>query len=131
MLRLKITDAMVEAAFDALVEEAAKMGHRPPSREEDPDYYAESRAPLRAMLQAAADAIGLPGMRWKPTHRHLKRGTEYQEVARGKLQTDSPLTDYADLVAYRDEQGSWWFRAPAEFDDGRFAALSEETRNDV
>lgn len=61
---------------------------------------------------------------WQPTHRHVKRGTEYREVARGKLQTDNPLTDYAELVAYHDHDGNWWFRAPSEFDDGRFTTLT-------
>ena len=61
---------------------------------------------------------------WQPTHRHVKRGTEYREVARGKLQTDTPLTDYAELVAYHDHDGNWWFRAPSEFDDGRFTTLT-------
>lgn len=60
---------------------------------------------------------------FRPTHRHVKRGTEYCEVARGKLQTDVPLTDYSDLVAYRDADDTWWFRSPVEFDDGRFEAL--------
>ncbi|MFG6083758.1 hypothetical protein ACEUZ9_005483 [Paracoccus litorisediminis] len=60
---------------------------------------------------------------WTPTHFHVKRGTKYRECARGKLQTDVPLSDYAELVAYNDMQGNWWFRSPSEFDDGRFIAL--------
>ena len=67
---------------------------------------------------------------WQPTHRHVKRGTEYREVARGKLQTDTPLTDYAELVAYHDHDGNWWFRAPSEFDDGRFTTLTAGDSHD-
>lgn len=67
---------------------------------------------------------------WQPTHRHVKRGTEYREVARGKLQTDNPLTDYAELVAYHDHDGNWWFRAPSEFDDGRFTTLTAGDSHD-
>lgn len=68
----------------------------------------------------APPAVTVP---FQPTHQHVKRGAEYQEMARGKLQTDVPLSDYAALVAYRAADGSWWFRSPTEFDDGRFRAL--------
>ncbi len=79
---------------------------------------AEAIALLPALLRELIERREADG--WRPTHRHVKRGTEYREVARGKLQTDVPLTDYAELVAYHDQNGNWWFRAPAEFDDGRF-----------
>lgn len=55
---------------------------------------------------------------------HIKRGTTYQIIARGKLQTDTPLEDYAELVAYRcEETGDVWFRPQSEFTPDRFAAL--------
>lgn len=54
---------------------------------------------------------------------HIKRGTTYTVIARGKLQTDAPLTDYAELVAYRcDETGDVWFRPESEFTPDRFRA---------
>lgn len=58
------------------------------------------------------------------THRHLKRGTFYVEIARGRLQTEVPLVDNALLVIYADTQGDFWLRPPAEFDDSsRFIKL--------
>lgn len=69
-------------------------------------------------------ALVSPGDGWQPTHRHKKRGSTYVEIGRGKLQTDTPLTDYAELVAYRAEDGELWFRPPSEFDDGRFEVLA-------
>ena len=61
-----------------------------------------------------------PGDRYQ----HIKRGTTYQVIACGKLQTDTPLTDYADVVAYRcDETGDVWVRPQSEFTPDRFRAL--------
>lgn len=69
---------------------------------------------------------------WKPTHKHLKRGTLYEEVARGALQTAQPLTDMMELVAYRGEDGVMWFRPVSEFDDDeRFALLATPARADT
>lgn len=57
-------------------------------------------------------------------YRHRKRGTIYRSLGQGRLQTDVPLEDYAELVAYRDiEDGSLWFRSPVEFHDGRFEKI--------
>ena len=58
-----------------------------------------------------------------PTHRHLKRGTLYREMARGLVQSAEPIHEGDELVAYIGEDGAAWFRPVAEFDDGRFAAL--------
>lgn len=60
----------------------------------------------------------------KPTHKHLKRGTVYVEIARGRMQSEVPLPDNSPLVAYCDAAGDWWFRPPAEFDEqSRFIKL--------
>jgi uncharacterized coiled-coil protein SlyX len=60
-----------------------------------------------------------------PRYQHVKRGTIYQEFGRGQIQTDTPLTDYAEVVIYRGEHdGRFWVRPVSEFDDGRFAALA-------
>lgn len=60
-------------------------------------------------------------------YQHIKRGTIYEVIARGKLQTDNPLTDYAELVAYRcEETGDVWFRPQSEFTPDRFAAIPSD-----
>lgn len=57
---------------------------------------------------------------FQPTHRHVKRGSLYQELGPGLLQTDESLVDNARLVIYRGTLGDLWARREAEFDDGRF-----------
>jgi hypothetical protein len=55
---------------------------------------------------------------------HVKRGSTYRVIGCGKVQTDTPLADYAEVVIYQGENdGMIWCRPVAEFDDGRFAAL--------
>jgi len=56
---------------------------------------------------------------------HVKRGSTYEVLGRGKIQTDTPLIDYAEVAIYRSEDdGMIWVRPVGEFDDGRFAALA-------
>ena len=79
---------------------------------------------LAMMLHQRGERIVSPGDGWRPTHRHKKRGSTYVEVGRGKLQTDTPLTDYAELVVYRAEDGTIWVRPVGEFEDGRFERIA-------
>jgi|SRR6185503_9827206 len=57
--------------------------------------------------------------------RHLKRGSYYNEVARGTLQASDLqlLRDQAPVAIYRADDGSWHVRAAAEFDDGRYEVM--------
>lgn len=69
--------------------------------------------------------------------RHVKRGSIYTEIGRGKMQaagwsrvwrvgdqTDGESVDMADVVIYQSEaDGSVWVRPVAEFEDGRFVEL--------
>ena len=62
---------------------------------------------------------------------HIKRGTTYTIIARGVLQTDHPLYNYADLVVYRcDETDDTWIRPQSEFTPDRFRALAGEKPNE-
>lgn len=62
---------------------------------------------------------------WRPTHRHLKRGTAYQVVGIAALQDASGLgvREGMGLMIYRDEGGALWAREAGEFNDGRFEPL--------
>lgn len=57
-------------------------------------------------------------------YRHLKRGTSYTVLATGLLQIATRQVVEGDrVVAYRGVDGDVWFRAEAEFLDGRFEAI--------
>lgn len=60
---------------------------------------------------------------WKPTHRHVKRETDYQVIGVALLQTEILLQDDARLIVYRGEDGELWARRAVEFADGRFERL--------
>lgn len=64
-------------------------------------------------LKAAADRI-----------RHVKRGSTYTIIAHGKIQTDRPLRDYAEVTVYRGDDGLFWVRPIDEMEDGRFEPIS-------
>lgn len=70
----------------------------------------------------------LPPM-WRPTHRHVKRGTDYEVIAEGRFQIvdlDQPLDD-VPVTIYRAKNGQWWARTSSEFNDGRFEPLPPPT----
>lgn len=55
---------------------------------------------------------------------HRKGGTYDLAVPIARVQTDTPLTDYAEVSVYRAESdGSWWVRSNDEMGDGRFKII--------
>lgn len=56
-------------------------------------------------------------------YRHKTRGTTYNLVGAGKLQTKVPLGDMTELLAYVGTDGEMWFRTPGEFYDGRYEKI--------
>lgn len=77
---------------------------------------------LRSQLAALRPASS--GGAWRPTHRHVKRGTEYRLIGRGIVQTSEPLNDDEYVMIYEGQDGSLWARDADEWSDGRFEALS-------
>ncbi|QPC91475.1 hypothetical protein [Mesorhizobium sp. INR15] len=65
---------------------------------------------------------------WKPTHRHVKRGSEYAIVGQAQVQCEDGLTDYEIATVYRGKDGELWVRRKSEFEDGRFEALTQESK---
>lgn len=60
--------------------------------------------------------------------RHKKRGTEYDVIASGAVQTAGYLYDMAPVVVYRNvTDGSVWVRPKFEMNDGRFEEVPAET----
>ena len=83
---------------------------------------------LREALAKFARIAEKRGQEWRredgPRYRHVKTGGTYQIVGYARLQSATPICDYADLVLYRsDADGSIWARGRNEFMDGRFERL--------
>lgn len=76
------------------------------------------------ILQRIADVSALEV--WKPTHRHVKRGSEYRCAGVAKIQTEIPLKDMDLVVVYQDRDGHKWARRAAEFKDPRFEPVNQE-----
>jgi hypothetical protein len=85
-------------------------------------------------------ALAAP-VRDEPTHRHVKRGTDYVLIGYGRMQAErweivhelpsEPIhtADMAEVVIYRSvDDGSLWVRPREEFEDGRFVALSQTSK---
>lgn len=62
---------------------------------------------------------------WRPTHRHVKRGTDYQVIGEARLQQAGQFgpNEGDRLTVYLGADGKLWARATSEFDDGRFMPL--------
>ena len=86
-----------------------------------------TEARMKAEARVAELEVALRARPVGPKWRHIKRGSIYTEIWRGKVQTDTPLTDYAEVVVYQADDGSIWVRPVSEFEDGRFAALTPNT----
>lgn len=81
----------------------------------------------------ALSAEPAQGEQWQPSHRHVKRGTEYQLIGTGKMQAEKwyeypcerPVNsiDMQEVAIYRGDDGQLWVRPVAEFNDGRFEIL--------
>lgn len=72
----------------------------------------------------ASPAIG------RARYQHVKRGSIYVKIGEAQVQApaDAPLTDYEVVTIYLREGSNppeYWVRRNSEFNDGRFAALSQ------
>lgn len=105
------------AILDTWEYEASERSIRDPIRSQ---IFAEA-AIMRSLINRPQPTPEPQG--WRPTHRHVKRGSEYRILARGQLQTSGPMFDYMDVTVYQDREGKTWVRSDREFFDGRFEAL--------
>lgn len=104
-------------------EQATKVLHATRSRLSDAISRCERAEADAARMRAALE--------FRPTHRHVKRGTEYQVFGTASLQTAVNAYDGEVLVLYKAPGGNIWARPHDEFYDGRFTALSTPRAEDV
>lgn len=113
-----------KAFYDANISDPGYCATWDPSEEVDPIGIAVLCADCAKSYEVVIRPIEGPRERV----RHIKRGSTYQVVGRGKLQTDAPLSDLAELVIYQSEaDGTFWVRPVGEFYDGRFEITSPES----
>lgn len=125
-LARQILDFFQTARDEGLYVGAGRDGRLPDNEE---SQYGPKTKALRAAALAALSAppqIGGVPEGWRPTHRHLKRGSSYQQIGLASLQCSEPCAETAVLVIYRCDDGKLWARPHDEFNDGRFEAIAVE-----
>lgn len=104
------------------------------------EYVSELEDLAEAIRALSAEPV--QGEQWQPTHRHVKRGTDYEVLGIGKMQTERwiepgiypkpGIADMREVVVYRSvDDGSLWVRPIEEFNDGRFEVLPATPTSEV
>jgi hypothetical protein len=123
---------------------AEAITHHFGERDERYDEY-EGDTTVQDVWEAfdALTAIAPVQPGWRPTHRHVKRGSKYMLLGIGKMQTSNWMdeqwshepqsgnppqrtldpVDMREVAIYRAEDGQFWVRPREEFEDGRFDTL--------
>lgn len=115
---VKVTDAMVDRAHAAQPGLSTEM----------------VRKILHAALVLSPSPSGWDAGAWQPTHRHVKRGSEYRMIGEAEAQVSTggynglaederKLREGDSLTVYQGADGKLWVRFTDEFSDGRFLPL--------
>lgn len=100
--------ANVDAAVRSLTDLVEGRGMFGVSAEED----------LKWAMKMAGNALAALT---QPTHRHVKRGSEYRYIGSARIQTEVPLNDMDRVEIYQGAgDDDLWARRAVEFLDGRF-----------
>ena len=116
---------LLDQGFDMPVEKAWRNDGQPSKNDKCPHdkfMYEDCMICASAAIRALS-AEPAQGEQWQPTHRHVKRGTEYQRLGDAQVQCEDGLTDYELATVYVGSDGGLWVRRKSEFEDGRFAPL--------
>jgi hypothetical protein len=91
----------------------------------------EARITTRALTpvrEAEAISTASEGARY----RHVKRGTVYEVLGKGRLQcAANAALDDSEVVIYRGNDGKLWARGVDEFYDGRFEPIAASPSDSV
>ncbi|MFG1246748.1 hypothetical protein [Xanthobacter flavus] len=96
-----------------------------------------TEAAAKAAAQADYERLSLSALGPSPTHRHVKRGSEYRVIGEAEAQVSTGdyrpdwtierrIADGDRLTVYQGADGKLWARFSDEFNDGRFVAIEAE-----
>jgi hypothetical protein len=99
--------------------------HSQEQRNRARDEIAKHRDFLRCLKLCATDDAD------QPMVLHAKRRSHYLVYGPARVQAESPLQDNDLVTLYRSiDDGSWFVRPPAEFEDGRFVSADPSEPED-
>ncbi|MFG1255930.1 hypothetical protein V5F79_01295 [Xanthobacter flavus] len=150
LLKLRATFASTPApqpgGAEAVKEAIAKAFEARAPELSGSDYGLASEAERSDMREDAGRAydnaafvrrLAVPAVDPSPTHRHVKRGSEYRVIGEAEAQVSTGdyrpdwtierlIADGDRLTIYQGADGKLWARFTDEFNDGRFVAIEAE-----
>lgn len=92
----------------------------------DPVRMATAPAYLQQEIDDALSPEAGSEPAWRPTHRHVKRGTTYRVLGTADVQANTCIIEGERVTVYQGEDRRLWVRPTGEFEDGRFAPIAPD-----
>ncbi|MCV9910202.1 hypothetical protein OIV19_21645 [Brucella sp. HL-2] len=112
-------------AMDALLAGRKRLASIDPEWDQG-DLFPKAIEALNAAPAAIRAMVPImPGNGFTPTHRHIKKGNDYEYIGGARIQSEVPLHDMDEVAVYLGRDGDLWARRQSEFNTSRFESLPE------